>query len=143
MIHVRLADEEALPACFDIIRRAQAEATAWAAPEYDTLDAFVASCDGEALMVATDHEPRTVGFASVWAADRFLHHLYVTPAAQGAGAGRALVEAALAWFGPLKLKCLLSNNAARSFYKRLGWRERPAEEADADWVWMDSPDTET
>lgn len=63
------------------------------------------------------------GFVSVWTADLFLHHLYVTPSYQRRGIGQALIEHCIEHFGlPLSLKCLKSNTSACAFYERLGWR---------------------
>jgi GNAT superfamily N-acetyltransferase len=63
-----------------------------------------------------------VGFLSVWAPERFVHHLYVAPSHQGRGIGRMLIEACAELYGlPLSLECELANRGARRFYERLGW----------------------
>ena len=79
---------------------------------------WVAELDGE-----------VVGFAAVWEADDFLHHLYVDPAGRGRGVGVALLTAATADLGERAwLKTGTHNEAARRFYTRRGWREEPLSE---------------
>ena len=53
---------------------------------------FLGSIDGEDVHVAMLGED-IVGFASVWVPERFIHHLYVSPAHQRAGVGSALLRA--------------------------------------------------
>ncbi|WP_033074836.1 GNAT family N-acetyltransferase [Sphingopyxis sp. MWB1] len=49
--------------------------------------------------------------------------LFVTPEAQGRGAGRALIAHALALKGRLSLEVYADNHGARAFYAALGFRE--------------------
>ena len=72
---------------------------------------WVAECDG-----------LPVGFAAVWTADNFLHHLFVDPDWQGKHIGSALlaqVERTFTASGTLK--CLMENKNALRFYQRHGW----------------------
>ena len=50
-----------------------------------------------------------------------IRHLAVHPDAQGAGLGRAIVEAALPHLADPRLWCLEDNHAALAFYARTGW----------------------
>ena len=62
---------------------------------------------------------RVVGFAL--ATGGHLDMLFIDPAAQGTGAGRALLAEAEAR-GVVSLECFRANLAARRFYERAGWR---------------------
>jgi len=88
----------------------------WQASDFDRVTAdeqiWVAEKDGVVL-----------GFASVWIADNFLHNLFVSPASQGLGVGKALlthVQQAFSSTG--SLKCLVKNCHAVNFYTRNGWQ---------------------
>jgi len=60
-----------------------------------------------------------VGFSLMTAGH--LDMLFVAPAAQGTGAGKALLDEAVAR-GTRTLECFRDNHAARRFYERQGWR---------------------
>ncbi|MEX2367497.1 MAG: GNAT family N-acetyltransferase [Pseudohongiellaceae bacterium] len=47
--------------------------------------------EGEVIYVA-ELQAQVVGFASVWTADSFIHHLYVLPELHGRGIGSKLLE---------------------------------------------------
>ncbi len=55
----------------------------------------------------------------------WLHNVYVSEVAQGNGAGRALVEGAIAWHGgpPVHLKAAGYNTAALDFYGKAGFED--------------------
>lgn len=77
--------------------------------------------EGETLLLA-ELDGRIAGFAAVWEPDAFLHHLYVDPAMQRRGVGRALIDGMRRLCGrPLELKCQANNRAALAFYKKLGF----------------------
>ena len=104
-----------------IFVRSRETAFHWLADkQYDLAD-FDASTEGEDVWVAEiGHE--VVGFASVWAADSFVHNLFVDPAFVRRGAGRALNSMlARVYAPPLRLKCLKANAPALRFYRDLGW----------------------
>ncbi|TVO58727.1 GNAT family N-acetyltransferase [Denitromonas halophila] len=101
---------------------------------------FLGSIDGEDVHVATRAD-NIVGFASVWVPERFIHHLYVSPAHQRAGVGSALLRACEARYGrPLSLKCVTRNVRARCFYAQHGWRcEAGGVGEDGPWEHWHSP----
>ena len=61
---------------------------------------------------------RVVGFSLV--TGRHLDMLFIDPAAQGTGAGRALLDEAVSR-GVCSLDCFRANAPARHFYERAGW----------------------
>lgn len=72
-----------------------------------------------------------VGFALV--EGDLLRELYVLPAAQGSGAGRALLDVAVA-HGARTLWVYVDNPPARAFYERHGWVVEPGSAyADPEW----------
>ena len=77
---------------------------------------------GERVFIAVDKKIITA-FASVWEAENFLHHLYVSPQFQSKGIGSVLLEKCIGELGlPMSLKCLESNFDARRFYEKRGWQ---------------------
>jgi GNAT superfamily N-acetyltransferase len=81
---------------------------------------------GEELWVAEGAGRAIIGFVSIWRPARFIHHLYVDPAWQRRGVGRALLSRAIAVCqgggGKAELKCGEANRAAQSFYIAAGLR---------------------
>lgn len=76
---------------------------------------------GEVVHVARE-AGAILGFISVWAPDRFIHHLYIDTARQSRGAGSRLLDFALRSYpAPLRLKCVAQNERARRFYLHRGW----------------------
>jgi ribosomal protein S18 acetylase RimI-like enzyme len=120
-VRVRAALPRDLAACAAIFAAGQQEIAPsdppWAA------SGFAEATAGEEVLVARCDEV-VVGFLTLWRRDRFVHFLHVAAAWRGRGAGRQLLAAAARRVaGPLELKCLPSNAAALSFYRRLGWVE--------------------
>jgi GNAT superfamily N-acetyltransferase len=86
--------------------------------------------DAEVVLVA-ESESGVVGVTALnleaWNRRGRVEHLYVAPAARGAGTGRALVEALAARASGLGVRCLWAetqnvNPAAIAFYPRVGFR---------------------
>jgi len=78
--------------------------------------------DGEDIWVC-DMPDGIVGFVSLWAADSFIHHLYVRPTHQRQGIGSGLLKVCLAnTEGTATLKCVSQNTEALSFYLSQGWQ---------------------
>lgn len=93
--------------------------TWWDVEEF-RLEDFAAETEGEAVSVVEAERGRLVGFISVWEREKFVHHLYVDPEAQGSGFGTALLGVLE---GRHELKCQVQNVRAYRFYLRRGWRE--------------------
>ena len=65
---------------------------------------------------------KILGFISVWPADDFIHMLYVEPSSQGHGVGTRLLQALPGWpTRRYRLKCLMRNTRAKTFYERHGF----------------------
>ena len=80
---------------------------------------------GERILVATETGGAPVGFASIFEPDSFLHNLFVHPAFQRRGVGRALLASCNRHFSAAgTLKCLKANEAAQQFYLSQGWAIR-------------------
>jgi GNAT superfamily N-acetyltransferase len=102
--------------------------------------AFAAETKGERVFVA-EAAGKVSGFVSLYEPKSFVHHLYVEPALQGYGIGKALLAHAVAHAGgSATLKCQLRNPQTLGFYRRPGWRDGETGEGDAGpWVRMISP----
>lgn len=112
-------DREALEA---IYRECRAEA-AWLPPVAREDSDFARDTAGETLFVAAGTDDNPLGFLSVWAPDRFVHHLYVRSESRNRGIGKALLGYLRTQLPmPWKLKCLTANDAALAFYESQGWR---------------------
>lgn len=94
----------------------------WVDPSSLKIDDFAAYSEGEDILVAQGTDGEIAGFISVWAADDFIHMLYVHEGRQGRGAGSSLLQALPDWPNrPYRLKCLIRNTRARSFYQTHGF----------------------
>lgn len=115
-----------MEADFDACARVFAAARAAAFPDEppDTRDAtaFRESCRDEEITVA-EFDGEVIALISIYWTSNFIHSLYVDPAFQGRGAGRALLAAAQARAAFLELKVGAENHAALGFYHHLGWRQ--------------------
>jgi ribosomal protein S18 acetylase RimI-like enzyme len=111
-------DREALEA---IYRECRAEAT-WLPPAARDDSDFARDTAGETLFVAVGSDDNPLGFLSVWAPDRFIHHLYVRSELRDRGIGKALLRSLSTQLPmPWKLKCLTANHGALAFYASQGW----------------------
>ena len=78
---------------------------------------------GEAIWVATQDD-NLVGFVSVYQAENFIHNLFILTKWLSQGVGSQLLKTALANVGrPARLKCLVQNTRAISFYRAKGWKK--------------------
>ncbi|NIA68725.1 GNAT family N-acetyltransferase [Pelagibius litoralis] len=121
---LRPACEADRPACAQIYREARRAAFHWDPREYDLAE-FAGSSYGEKLWVAEDEEGGILAFASVWEAPDywFLHNLFVSPAHQQKGIGRALLVHVLAAIGrPVELKTDAPNLVAKRLYEGFGFQ---------------------
>lgn len=121
-MHLRAAqagDQAALAALYLQVRCAT---MTWVEPAQFALADFAAHSAGEAVQVAVDDGGAVIGFSAVWEASDFLHMLYIHPAWQGRGVGRALLQALPGWpLRPYRLKCLVRNPRALAFYHAQGF----------------------
>lgn len=77
---------------------------------------------GEALWVALDAQQALAGFVALQEADRFIHHLFVSPDLQRQGVGQRLLQALPGWgTRTFQLKCLQRNLPALAFYQAQGF----------------------
>jgi ribosomal protein S18 acetylase RimI-like enzyme len=100
------------------------EEAKWLPPEAKGKKDFAADTRGEAMFVSVGANDEPDGFVSVWERRSFIHHLYVLPGARRAGVGSALLAALDDLYPkPWRLKCVVANEVARSFYSQQGWSE--------------------
>lgn len=121
---IRAAKEADHLALAELFLAARKASFTWGDPESFALGDFDGQTEGEVIHVAEDEHGRILGFISVWEAENFIHHLFVSPDHMKRGIGKALLEdLAKRRSGPFTLKCVLSNRGALAFYRKLGWRE--------------------
>jgi ribosomal protein S18 acetylase RimI-like enzyme len=121
---IRPAEPSDHPALAELFLVARNDAFTWADPASHTRDDFADQTEGEAIHLAESSEGELLGFISIWEEENFVHHLFVSPAQQGKGVGRALLaDLASRRAGPFTLKCVAANSAALAFYRKTGWRE--------------------
>lgn len=123
-ITLRPARPEDLPALEEVYTASRRLAFWWEPPALFQPGDFAPDTKGEWVAVAL-LGGAVSGFLSLWVPERFVHHLYVAPEAQGHGLGRALLDYTCTIHGPgvLRLKCLVQNLPALAFYARLGFVE--------------------
>jgi GNAT superfamily N-acetyltransferase len=125
---IREGRPEDIAACARIYERALPMAFPRLAPIGAGEREFADSIAGEELWVA-ENEGRIAGLITIWRPDAFIHHLYIVPAWQRRGLGRALLAFALRRCGGhAALKCNEANRPAHAFYQAAGWRP-------AGWGW--------
>lgn len=103
-------------------------------------DDFETATDDEQIWLAIKDD-RVAGFASYFVPDHFLDSIFVDPALQRSGIGRALVEHLIKTHGPgHRLKVEKENTGAISFYERLAFNDvTPPKDAAASWLLLKSP----
>ena len=120
---VRLATAQDEAAVQGIFERAIRSAT-WLAADADADTDFKRNSSCEVVTVCATADGQVAGFMAVYEPGSFVHHLYVDDRYKQQGVGTALISSLDAWPDkPWRLKCVLSNAAARAFYARIGWRE--------------------
>ena len=120
-LEIRRARLEDLAACAALYVRVLRDTFTWMPPERHSEADFHWAARDEDVYVALE-AGHIVGLASVYAAQTFLHSLYV--AERGRGIGKALLDHVIAANGgALQLKCQAANVRAQAFYLREGFRE--------------------
>jgi ribosomal protein S18 acetylase RimI-like enzyme len=95
----------------------------WVDPGKFHREDFAAHTNGEMISVCEGPAGKIAGFISIWAADDFIHMLYILPEFQGKGAGTALLQSLPAWpEHRYRLKCLVNNSRAKAFYLAHGFQ---------------------
>lgn len=123
-ITVRLAAVDDQPALRELFLASRRQTYTWLETASFCLTDLPQQTQGETILLAQDEQGALAGFISVWAADHFIHHLYVGAGQQRRGVGRALLAALPGWPGQrYVLKCLLLNHAAAAFYRASGFAE--------------------
>jgi GNAT superfamily N-acetyltransferase len=118
-IQVRLARLEELPVAAVLYQKALRDTFTWIPIWQHNARDFLQSAGEEDIYVAVA-EGEIVGVAGVFAADNFLHSLYV--AKRGLGIGKAMLDHILGVAtGPVTLKCQTANIRAQAFYVREGF----------------------
>ena len=92
----------------------------WLDVDAFTLQDFERDSNGERIWVALDNN-KPVGFISLWEADDFIHHLYISPEHQNKGIGNELLKVIKPIYKNLTLKCLSKNLRAIGFYEKQGF----------------------
>ena len=119
-VTVRPAGAIKLGVLLDLFNSSRASVSCYSGKVAD-LTEFAVLVEGEEIHVAL-LGGAIAGFVAVWVADRFIHHLYVSPQYQSRGVGSALLKACEAKYGhPLSLKCETLNHHAQRFYRSKGW----------------------
>jgi ribosomal protein S18 acetylase RimI-like enzyme len=115
----RVDDEVRLAEIYLSVRRSTFR---WVDPARFHREDFPAHSQGERVFVCEDGESRIAGFLALWEPGDFIHMLYILPACQGRGAGKALLNALPDWPDRrYRLKCLMRNTRALAFYRGLGF----------------------
>ncbi|HIG42804.1 MAG TPA: N-acetyltransferase [Gammaproteobacteria bacterium] len=82
---------------------------------------FKSLVKNEQVLLAV-REQQVVGFVSIWAPEKFIHHLYINPDQQKKGAANALIKSCIERHGlPLSLKSLTANTNACRYYENNNW----------------------
>ncbi|PST23316.1 GNAT family N-acetyltransferase [Rhizobium sp. JAB6] len=119
---IRPAREEDMRTLAEIYLHVRCETFRWVDPDRFALEDFATHTNGERLFVCEDGHGTIAGFAAIWEPDDFIHMLYILPAFQGRGAGKALLAALPDWpRRRYRLKCLVKNIRAMAFYRMLGF----------------------
>jgi GNAT superfamily N-acetyltransferase len=121
MSKIRVFNEEDRAELAAIYLNCRVETFKWVSESYFKLEDFTKDTDGEKILVAVN-EGRVAGFISLWMADNFIHHLFVHKDLEGLGIGEQLLNEGLKTISrPARLKCVIRNAKACTFYEKRGW----------------------
>ncbi|WFU02227.1 GNAT family N-acetyltransferase [Rhizobium sp. CB3171] len=119
---IRPARERDTDILADIYLRVRRMTFLWVDPGKFHSEDFAIHTKGERVFVCEDRNGTIAGFMALWEPDDFIHMLYILPAFQGRGAGKALLAALPEWpKRHYRLKCLVKNTRAIAFYRGLGF----------------------
>lgn len=106
----------------DIYLNERRQTFTWVDPGKFSHEDFLAHSQGEVVWVAEAPDGEIAGFMTLWAADDFIHMLYIRKEWQGRGVGTALLKALPGWpRRKYRLKCLINNRNAKTFYAGRGF----------------------
>jgi len=115
----RVSDREELADIYLTVRR---QTFTWVDPSRFRHEDFFAHTQGELVWLAEAPDGAIAGFMTLWAADDFIHMLYIRKEWQGRGVGTALLAALPHWpRHTYRLKCLVNNAGAKAFYLAKGF----------------------
>ena len=115
----RPSDREELADIYLTVRR---DTFTWVDPLNFKHEDFAAHTQGELVWLAEAPDGGIAGFMTLWAADDFIHMLYIRKQWQGRGVGTALLKALPDWPNhKYRLKCLVNNRGAKAFYTAQGF----------------------
>lgn len=121
-LRIQQADPADFAALAEIYQRGRQQAFHWLAEDMFRLEDFAEHSAGEMILVARTDNGSIAGFISCWEPDDFIHMLYVERSWQRRRVGTALLRALPNWASrPYRLKCLVRNEVARSFYLGQGF----------------------
>jgi ribosomal protein S18 acetylase RimI-like enzyme len=119
---IRPAREQDTDSLAEIYLGVRRQTFIWVDPVRFHTEDFAAHTQGERVFVCEDEYGMIAGFLTLWEPDNFIHMLYILPAFQGSGAGRALLAALPDWpRRRYRLKCLVKNTRAIAFYRAIGF----------------------
>jgi ribosomal protein S18 acetylase RimI-like enzyme len=120
---IRPAEKEDRAVLSDIYLTVRRETFTWVDPGHFHEEDFAAHTRSERVFVCEDRKIGIAGFLALWEPEDFIHMLYIRSAFQGQSAGTALLQALPEWPNrPYRLKCLVKNERATSFYRELGFK---------------------
>jgi len=121
-IRVRPAETSDQDVLAEIYLAARRQTFPWMAIEKFRHEDYFKATAGEKVLLA-ELSGALVGFVSVVTEKSFVHNLFIDPAYQAKGLGKALLGAGIENLPrPVRLKCTERNVQACKFYERLGWR---------------------
>ncbi|MCM8541756.1 MAG: GNAT family N-acetyltransferase [Lentisphaeraceae bacterium] len=121
MINIRKYKNEDLEQVFEIYKQAR-DSDFFLGQTVDKEEDFLQLVEDEDIYVVQVVQV-VVAFISVYPMQSFVHHLYVLPAYQKRGFGKALIDYIRNKYEhPLSLKCEKQNEPAISFYRSSGWK---------------------
>ncbi len=125
MIRIRKAENSDYHQLAELFLLTRRNTFSWENPDKFQLDDFTNATKGEIVFVA-EKKDKIVGFISIWEHESppFIHHLFVAKEFQREGVGEFMIRSLSDWLPPpYRLKCLIKNRVALSFYRKTGWIE--------------------
>ncbi len=124
-MQIRLATDSDESALSRIYLECRSNTFYWISENEFAVHDFKRDTEGEVVVVAVENKT-ILGFASIWAQDNFLHHLFVDSKYQGRRIGKSLIDHCLEGLlkRPARLKCVIRNERACPFMSDTGGKLR-------------------